>query len=132
VKAAVQIRDSYWLFIEKEARRTGSDGCTGVSDWNIECCWEHDLACWSNKNPRSAYEQYLANPTADPDEWWTNAEWMTRRQADYAFGACNIEWSHTKKGKVRSFFRFIGSRIGAFLGIGVRKPKELPSVRKVA
>ncbi len=123
-----KIRDSYWRFIEKEAQKVGSDGCTGVSEWNRECCLEHDLACHYEKNPHSAYEFYVAGVR----NFWVQAEEMTRRQADYQFGACNIAWSPTKVGKVRSFFRFIGVRIGAYLGIGVRQPKELPSVRKVA
>lgn len=118
-------KKSYWEWIKDEAAAVGSDGCTGVSDWHIECCWEHDLACHYNKNPRSAYEIYMAREghRVEAMNPWSYAEDMTRRQADYAFADCNLDWSATKKGKLRSIVRFIGARIGAFLGIGVRKPK---------
>jgi hypothetical protein len=114
------IRKSYWKFIDDEARLMGSDGCTGVSEWHAPCCQEHDLACYFGKNPRTAYTHYCNQPNSP---YWSLAEAMTRRQADYMFGKCNLEWSDSKKGKVRSIVRFCGVRIGAFLGIGVRQPK---------
>ena len=115
-----QMRQSYWLFIETEAKKIGSDGCTCVSDWNHECCWEHDLACNYEKDPRSAYSYYWALPDCN---YWELAKSMSRRQADYMYAKCNLEWSPTKKGKIRSIGRFLGVRVGALLGIGVRTPK---------
>lgn len=119
------VRKSYWKFIEDEAKRMGSDGCTGVNEWHRECCYEHDLACYFERNPRSAYERYCTGPYEPPARWWQTAEPMTRREADYMFGKCNLEWSPTKGGKIRSIIRFLGVRLGALLGIGKRQPKEL-------
>lgn len=116
------IRKSYWKFIEDEALTRNADGCTGVSEWHQPCCFEHDLACYFGKNPRSAYAFYCADPGC---AYWVLASPMTRREADYAFGICNWEWSPTKGGKIRSIIRFLGVRLGALLGIGRRQPKEL-------
>lgn len=120
------IRKSYWKFIDDEARGMGSDGCTGVSEWHQPCCQEHDLACHYGKNPRSAYAHYCASPNRYSASWWAHAEPMTRRQADYMFGHCNLEWSDDSPiGKARSVARFLGVRVGAILGIGKRQPKDL-------
>lgn len=127
-----QVRKSYWKFIEDEAKRLGSDGCTGVSDWHRECCWEHDLACHYGKNPRDAYAAYCEHPNIPTDILWKHTNDMTRREADIAFGKCNWEWSPNTQGKLRSIIRFLGVRLGAYLGIGVRQPKELTLGRKVA
>lgn len=116
---------NYWQFIAQEAEAIGADGCTGVSEWHRECCLEHDLACHYGKDPRSAYDKYKYGSWVVEGDWWYLAEDMSRRQADYAFATCNYEWSATHKGRIRSFFRFLGVRIGALLGIGVRKPKDL-------
>ena len=117
------VRKSYWKFIDDEARGAGSDGCTKVSEWHQPCCQEHDLACHYGKNPRSAYALYCARPDRP---YWVEAEDMSRRQADYMFGNCNLEWSDGSPiGKVRSIVRFIGVRIGALLGVGKRQPKDL-------
>jgi len=111
---------NYWQWIEQEARIMRSDGCTVVSDWHKECCWEHDLACYFMADPRRAYELYCADPLS---AYWMNGAEMSRRKADYMFGDCNHEWSITKAGRIRSFLRFLGVRIGAFLNIGRRIAK---------
>ena len=33
----------YWELVEKRAKELLSDGCTGVPDWYIWTCWEHDI-----------------------------------------------------------------------------------------
>jgi hypothetical protein len=112
--------ENYWQFIAREARLIGSDGCTKVSEWHQECCFEHDLSCHYGKDPRLAYAWYCLNSDGD---YWQRAGVLSRRQADYAFARCNYQWSASKIGKVRSFFRFLGVRVGALLGIGAREPK---------
>lgn len=114
-----KVRLSYWAFVEREAKKIHSDGCTGVSEWHRECCFEHDLACYYGKSPRSAYAWYCNDPLS---AYWEFADEMSRRQADYQFATCNLAWSPKPVGKVRSLVRFIGARIGAWLGIGKRQP----------
>lgn len=38
----------YWDRVTEEAHRRGSDGCTGVADFRIECCFQHDLE-WNGR-----------------------------------------------------------------------------------
>lgn len=117
-----KVRLNYWAFVEREAKKIKSDGCTGVNEWHRECCYEHDLACHYGKTPRSAYGWYCNDPLS---AYWTFADPMSRRQADYLFKNCNLEWStHQPIGKIRSIARFLGVWIGAFFGIGCREPKE--------
>jgi hypothetical protein len=116
-----EVRLSYWAFIVREAAHVNSDGCSCVSEWHEYCCFEHDLACHYGKNPRSAYAHYCNDETCD---FWGRADSMGRRKADYMFGDCNYQWSPNKVGKVRSFFRFLGVRVGALVGVG-RQPKDL-------
>src|SRR3990167_900111 len=33
---------AYWKLIEQWAHEYQSDGCTGVPDFYVEACWEHD------------------------------------------------------------------------------------------
>lgn len=33
---------AYWRLVEQWAHQCQSDGCTGVPDFYIEACWEHD------------------------------------------------------------------------------------------
>lgn len=37
------IKDThYWLLVQQWAKQYKSDGCTGVMDFYVEACWEHD------------------------------------------------------------------------------------------
>lgn len=33
----------YWGRVRHVARQLGSDGCTGVKDWYLDSCFEHDI-----------------------------------------------------------------------------------------
>ncbi len=39
------LNEEYWERVRKRARDLGSDGCTGVADIYVDCCYEHDIAC---------------------------------------------------------------------------------------
>lgn len=110
------LSDPYWVWIRQEAERVGSDGCTFVSEWNQACCFEHDLACRFGRDPYSAFVLAL-NGDANP---WLHAPHMSRRKADKMFRACNTEDSGFW-GDVRGYVRYLGVRLGAFIGVG-RKP----------
>lgn len=45
----------YFLWLAKWAW-THSDGCTGVADWFVFCCWAHDFAFQTGSNPYSLYQ----------------------------------------------------------------------------
>ena len=41
---AVPLKSSlYWVMIRRKARALKSDGCTGVPDFYLDCCLEHDI-----------------------------------------------------------------------------------------
>lgn len=102
---------SYEKFIEEEAKLHGTDGCTFATDWQVFCCWEHDLACELQKDPRDAYKKYLYGLS----DYWACAIDMSRRDADKMFASCNLRKSKGFVGTSRSLFRFVGVRLGALL-----------------
>lgn len=99
----------YPTWIESEAKRHGTDNCTLSLDWNVWCCWEHDLWCIYLVDPREAYELWLLGDE-DP---WRNSPRRSRRQGDINFWRCNRRRSPTLWGRVRSGARLLGVRIGA-------------------
>lgn len=110
--------DPYWDWVRDEALQLGSDGCTFVSEWNQYCCLEHDLACAYGKSPRSAYQHHLSG-AANP---WMEADEMSRRDADGQFRSCNLS-SHSKIKYTRGWVRWLGVRLGAFIGVGKKRKK---------
>lgn len=36
--------EKYWALVRQRAKELGSDGCTGVVDFYLDCCLEHDIA----------------------------------------------------------------------------------------
>ena len=88
-----------------------SDKCTCALDWNVWCCYEHDLACLFGKDPRSAYRLWKGGE----EHYWEKASVLQRRPADRRFWRCNRRHAPSFWGRVRSNIRYIGVRIGAFL-----------------
>ncbi len=39
----------YWDLCEATAKNLKTDGCTGVPDWYVWTCWEHDVHSKTNK-----------------------------------------------------------------------------------
>jgi len=109
----------YYDWIRAEAARLHSDGCTGVSEWHQECCFEHDLACLFGRDPVDAYQR-ASWRQKDP---WSVAKEMSRAEADKMFAVCNFEHSSGGGGYLRALVRYWGVRLGAMIGIGVRHPQ---------
>jgi len=42
-KAVPPADDTYWLLVRERARRLESDGCSGVPDFYLDACLEHDI-----------------------------------------------------------------------------------------
>jgi hypothetical protein len=74
----------YRKWLEEEAAKVGSDGCTCAAEWKKICCLEHDLSYYHGKNPRWAY--YLKS--------WTLAYSISRLEADNHFMECSggLSW----------------------------------------
>lgn len=47
--------DDYWIAVRARARELGSDGCSGVLDFYLDSCLEHDIHyrthCWLDGTP---------------------------------------------------------------------------------
>lgn len=102
---AKEVPEIYKKWVETEAAKINSDGCSVVSEWHQWCCFEHDLACHYGKDPREAIKV-----------GWENAPKLSRRDADKRYAACNLAMSSPKKPweYLRSVGRYIGVRLGSF------------------
>ena len=40
---ALKTNEEYWTRVRARAKALGSDGCSGVPDWHVDCCYEHDV-----------------------------------------------------------------------------------------
>lgn len=40
---------NYWVKVYEVAKELNSDGCTGVRDYYINCCYDHDIAYRTGK-----------------------------------------------------------------------------------
>ena len=86
----------YWDWIRSEAALINSDGCSKVSGFMVECCWEHDLAFYYAKDPQDAYLRILDNGLSRLDAWHDAAP-ITFTQANTRFKRCHIQrtkWGH--------------------------------------
>lgn len=94
---------TYCDFVREEAKKIGTDGCSGVIDLWIRCCWEHDLSYWHGRDPRDAYLRYLQWD----DNFWEVAAPITRAEADKRFRQC-IPFT------VAAWVRWAGVRVGGW------------------
>lgn len=104
----------YYNWIAIEARKIHSDGCSGVPDWHLKCCYEHDLGYYYGRDPRAAYAAFLgADLGADgrPQDPWTLAGKIARSEIDARFRHCNRAESVSPIGAVDAIVRWLGVRI---------------------
>ena len=97
----------YWTWIRKEAAKIKSDGCSGVPDFHLDCCLQHDLSYVYGKCPRSAYHHYCD----DVGLYWEVADSISKREADATFRKCNQALSPFGKLSPMSWWRWAGVRI---------------------
>jgi hypothetical protein len=94
------LNSAYQAWVEKEAVRIKSDGCTGVTQMFRECCLEHDLAYRHHRDPRTAFLH-----------GWYEANLMTREQADKRFRLCMQKRSWFGAYSPVSWIRWMGVRL---------------------
>jgi hypothetical protein len=68
--------DDYWETVRRTATTLNSDGCTGVPDLYLDCCYQHDI-------------HYRTHRTLDGQP-------ITKREADRLFRECMQ--SHSRLG----------------------------------
>lgn len=77
-------RDVYWVKVRRAAKALGSDGCTGVPDFYLDACLEHDvhwrtghtvfgnrISLWAaNRRFRQVIQSRSPLGRFDPLSWW--------------------------------------------------------------
>lgn len=93
--AGVTDNEAFWARVEARAAELGTDGCTGVSEWNRRCCLHHDIMCRTGMD--------------------INGNPVTREEADWLFWECNRLRARAGLSYLspRSWARWAGVRIGA-------------------
>lgn len=106
---------AYWAWVRAEAAAIDSDGCTGVADWNLDCCLEHDIACERLKDPRLAYVIARLHPDWPRETVWLHTPVLRDGERDARFRDCNRARAGKLGviGKARAWVRWLGVRLGA-------------------
>ena len=89
--AAVTPNDAYWARVRARAAALGSDGCTGVSEWQHDCCLLHDILCRTGVDMDSVA--------------------VTRTEADALFWKCLTDRSPLGVWSPRAWLRYAGVRL---------------------
>lgn len=98
----------YWEWVQNEAEEFGSDGCSAVMGFHIECCFEHDLGYRFAKDPRDAYRRWCRGEY----DCWLKAVPITRSEVDARFRQCNQNRSTFGRWSVMAIYRWLGVKWG--------------------
>lgn len=94
----------YKAWVETEAKKINSDGCTIVSELFHPCCLEHDLGYHYKKDPRIAYLY-----------GWDKAPAIPRGEVDKRFRNCMQMSSPLKDYSPIAWIRWLGVRAGGWV-----------------
>lgn len=89
--AVISMSAEYWRRIRDWAVAAGSDGCTKVADFYVDCCFEHDL-------------HYILGRTL-------TGESLSKTDADRLFRLCIQERSPFGVFSPMSWWRWLGVRL---------------------
>lgn len=81
----------YWKRVKQRAKELGADGCSGVPDFYLHACLEHDI-------------HYRTHHTLD-------GVLLTRAEADAIFRKRIQQMSKLKRFSPMSYWRWVGVRI---------------------
>lgn len=99
----------YWEWIASEAALVGTDGCSAVMGFKVECCFEHDLGYRYARDPRDAYRLYRAGNEL---HCWDIAATIDRGEVDGRFRQCLQNQSKLGRWSPMALWRWLGVRIG--------------------
>lgn len=100
-------RPTYWNFCRSEAALLDTDGCSQVSGFHVECCFEHDIAYRYGKDPRDAYLHFKSGSL----DYWKDAKPITRGETDRRFRKCHQARSKFGKYSPMALYRWVGVRL---------------------
>lgn len=104
--SAYQEPVTYWNFIRSEATLIDTDGCSRVSGFQVDCCFEHDLGYYYAADPRDAYRLYRLGD----HDYWQHASPITREDVDSRFRKCHQTRSKFGQWSPMAFWRWLGVR----------------------
>ena len=90
----------YQRWVEAEAKKVNSDGCTVVSELFHICCLEHDLGYRHGRCPRSAFVV-----------GWDRARTIDRAEVDRRFRDCIRAHSALGRFSPIAYVRWLGVRM---------------------
>ena len=96
-------------FVREEAALIDADGCTGITNWNAECCLAHDLEFYYGRSVTDAYRRYRDADAAYTH--WTTAAPVTFEQANSHFKACNFRSSKAGYFNPFAWVRWLGMKL---------------------
>lgn len=98
----------YWEWVRSEAALIGTDGCSAVMGFHVECCFEHDLGYYYARDPRDAYRLYR--------DWsavaWQVADPITKAEVDKRFRQCHQNLSKFGRWSPMAIYRWLGVKWG--------------------
>lgn len=94
--SAITPNAEYWERVRARAKALGSDGCSHVSAWNLDCCLRHDVMVRTGRD--------------------MNDHAITRAEADYLFWECNRQRAQLRLSwySPRSYVRYLGVQLGSW------------------
>jgi hypothetical protein len=101
------VKPLYWEWVRSEAELLGSDGCSAVTGIKIDCCFEHDLAYRTGRDPRNAFLAFRAGYLYP----WAKAKRITRRDTDARFRQCLQNRSALGRYSPVAWYRWAGVRL---------------------
>lgn len=96
----------FWDWIDQEAAKINSDGCSCVPDFYLKCCKVHDLAYYYARSPYSAYNYYLTTAAPDDEKAWRYADHITQADADGMLKKCIQECSRFGRFSPMAWWRY--------------------------
>lgn len=112
---------SYYNQLKELAESIGSDGCTGVLDIHVECCWEHDWTYVTGMTPQgvSVTKEYADMRFRDCIQAHVSLRWLSPRSWIRYVGVVVLGsgiWGRKIKVNVMNFYRdedFIKKQLNA-------------------
>lgn len=101
----------YQDWLRAEALLIDSDGCSRVSGYQVECCWEHDVTFWHGTDPREAYVRWCVH--GDRERAWREASAIEFEEANRRFRKCHFSRTVLKYASPVAWWRYYGVMKGA-------------------
>jgi hypothetical protein len=118
------IRPTFWNWVRSEAELISTDGCSGVTGAEIDCCYLHDLLYYHGADPHEAYRQYRVGRL----EPWVYARRVSRAEADKHLRRCLCNRSAFGTYSPMAWWRWLGVRLWGGAAWAAHRDRPVESV----